>query len=173
MVEQPAVNRLVVGSSPTCRVLRQPTPNADVKRTCPASGSAARRPPKTVVYSFPLSGVSPCRSSPSTSYPPYCHHRAAGQAYVTLNGQMVYLRAHGTAAAAAQYDRSSPSGSPAVATLRRRRRKSPSPRLSSPSAARPRILSQAGWHVQQRGEEPRLRVSAAAQTLTRGCSTRR
>ena len=37
--------------------------------------------------------------------PAYCHHKASGQAVVTLNGDEHYLGTHGTAASRAAYDR--------------------------------------------------------------------
>ena len=40
-----------------------------------------------------------------TYIPAYCHHRASGQAVVTLNGQDHYLGPHGTKASRQEYDR--------------------------------------------------------------------
>jgi hypothetical protein len=37
--------------------------------------------------------------------PGYCHHKASGQAYITLNGRVIYLGKHGSAASKAEYDR--------------------------------------------------------------------
>ena len=38
-------------------------------------------------------------------YPRYRHHKASGQAVVTLNGKDHYLGPHGTKASKAEYDR--------------------------------------------------------------------
>ncbi len=42
---------------------------------------------------------------PRTSLPSYRHHKATGQAVVTLNGEDVYLGRHGTRASRSEYDR--------------------------------------------------------------------
>lgn len=41
---------------------------------------------------------------PKSLKPSYCHHKASGRAYVTLDGQRVYLGAFGTPASRDAYD---------------------------------------------------------------------
>ena len=56
--------------------------------------------------------------------PTFRHHKASGQAVVTLAGQDAYLGPHGTAASRREYDRVASASSPPAAAkwLRRRTR---------------------------------------------------
>ena len=107
MVEQPAVNRLVVGSSPTCRVfynssrclsLRQPA----FARQRGLNRSEKRKP--SVFFRTLNSGA--CHAQTENGrVPSYRLHKQSGQAIVTFNGKDHTLGEHGSAVSKEKYNR--------------------------------------------------------------------